>query len=453
MKAKKKILLISANRLGIPYPVYPIGLSYIKAYLEEKLPGFDTELFDLNLKTEEELKNSLLNSKPDYIGISFRNIDDTNSERSTSLIKDYEYLVSFIRQIIDARIIIGGSAFSIFPEVFFIRLNPDFGVTGEGEHSMYKLIVALEQNDDYTHIEGLVYLENSKIKINPKSCVNNIPLRLSYHDQLTDFYWEKSGMMNIQSKRGCPKNCIYCTYPLIEGKKTRTIEMDQIIEDLSFFYFKKHINYFFITDSVFNVGEEYNCQLAEKMISKGIKIQWGAYFTPQGLNRETLKLYKKSGLRHIEFGTESFSDSQLKNYGKSFVFDDVLKSSELCNELGIYFAHFLILCGYGETEITLNETFSNSLRLKNPIIFPYTGMRIYPGTILQKLAIQEKKLSPEQDLLLPVYYVSDHVDIKTVRERAEKTGQKWIFASEDYSELLNNMRANNKKGPLWHLIR
>jgi len=453
MKSKIKILLISANRLCVPYPVYPIGLSYIAAYLEKNLPGFDIELFDLNLKTEEELRTSLLNSKPDYIGISFRNIDDIHSESSTSLIKNYEYLVSFIRQITDARIIIGGSAFSIFPEVFFNRLNPDFGISGEGEHSLYKLIVALEQNEGYNHIEGLIYLENNKIKINPKSCVNNIPLRLSYHDELTDFYWKQSGMMNIQSKRGCPKNCIYCTYPLIEGKKTRIIEIDQIIEDLSFFYFKKHINYFFITDSVFNVDEGYNRQLAEKMISKGIKIQWGAYFTPQGLTREALKLYKKAGLRHIEFGTESFSDTQLKNYGKSFIFDDVLKSSELCNEAGIYVAHFLILCGYGETEITLKETFSNSLRLKNPIIFPYIGMRIYPGTILQKLAIQERKLSPEQDLLFPVYYISDHVDITTIHERAIKTGQKWIFASEDYSELLNNMRANNKKGPLWHLIR
>jgi len=453
MITRKKILLISANRLSVPYPVYPIGLSYISAYLQEKLPGFDIELFDLNLKTSVELKSLLLNSRPDYIGVSFRNADDMNSESSTSLINEYQKLISLIRQNSGALIIIGGSAFSIFPEVFFTRLNPDFGISGEGEHSMYKLIDSLEQNKDYKQVEGLVYAENNRVKINPKSCINNDTLRLSYHDEMTDFYWEKSGTMNIQTKRGCPKRCIYCTYPLIEGNKTRTIEVGQIIEDLSFFYFKKHINYFFITDSVFNVDEEYNCQLAEKMISKGIKIKWGAYFTPQGLNRETLMLYKKAGLRHIEFGTESLSNVQLKNYGKSFSVDDVLISSELCNEAGIYFAHFLILCGYGETETTLDETFSNSARMKNSIIFPYIGMRIYPGTILHKLAIKEKKLSPEQDLLFPVYYVSDQVDIESINERAKKTGQKWVFESSDYSELLNKMRANHKKGPLWHLIR
>ncbi len=35
---ENKILFISANQHKIPYPVYPIGLSYITTYLEEKLP-------------------------------------------------------------------------------------------------------------------------------------------------------------------------------------------------------------------------------------------------------------------------------------------------------------------------------------------------------------------------------------------------------------------------------
>ena len=58
MTNRKTILLISANRLSIPYPVYPIGLSYISAYLEENLPDFGIELFDLNLKTEEALQGA-----------------------------------------------------------------------------------------------------------------------------------------------------------------------------------------------------------------------------------------------------------------------------------------------------------------------------------------------------------------------------------------------------------
>ncbi len=35
---------------------------------------------------------------------------------------------------------------------------------------------------------------------------------------------EQGGLAIVQSKRGCPFHCIYCTYPLIEGRKVRVRE-------------------------------------------------------------------------------------------------------------------------------------------------------------------------------------------------------------------------------------
>ncbi len=81
---------------------------------------------------------------------------------------------------------------------------------------------------------------------------------------------------------------------------------------------------------MFNIKNKFNRQLAEKIIQSGIKLQWGAYFTPADLTKEDLQLYKRSGLTHVEFGTESFCDEQLANYGKRFSFDDVLKVSDNC---------------------------------------------------------------------------------------------------------------------------
>lgn len=453
MMKKKKILLISANRLSNPYPVYPIGLSYIESYLRDHLPGFEVEMMDMNLRTVEELIDRLDNSDPDYVGISIRNVDDSVSADSFSFTGDYKELFRVVREHSGAVLITGGSAFSIFPEEYFKALNPDFGIQGEGELSMLKLIKTLENEADFSDIEGLIFSDGEDIRINPKSRSENIPAHLSSNDELTDFYWDKSGMLNIQTKRGCPRKCIYCTYPLIEGSNVRRLDVDKVIEDLEFFYFQKQINYFFITDSVFNIDHNYNRVFAEKLIERGIRINWGAYFSPAGLNREMLSLYRKAGLKHIEFGTDSFSDTQLNNYGKGFRFRDVLKSSGLCNELGIYFAHFLILGGFGETEETLQESFENSKRIRNAIIFPYIGMRIYPGTKLFSMAVKEGNISSGQNLLQPVHYTSKNIDLNTIRQRAKETGQKWIFPEEDFSQFIANLRANNRKGPLWHLIR
>ena len=51
----KRVLFISANRYKEPYPVYPIGISYLKAYLETKLEDFEFDVFDCNLGCDEQL--------------------------------------------------------------------------------------------------------------------------------------------------------------------------------------------------------------------------------------------------------------------------------------------------------------------------------------------------------------------------------------------------------------
>lgn len=48
------ILLISANRHTSPYPVYPLGISYLKTYLERTISGIRVDTADCNLLTDEE---------------------------------------------------------------------------------------------------------------------------------------------------------------------------------------------------------------------------------------------------------------------------------------------------------------------------------------------------------------------------------------------------------------
>lgn len=449
---KKRILLISANKLIEPYPVYPLGLSYISTYLKKRLPEFDIEIFDLNLHETKDLILRLENFDPKYVGISLRNVDDTNSIDSHSFIEGYKNLVDTVRKHSSSKIIIGGSAFSIFPKELCKYLNPDYGICGEGEESFYQLLCSLEQNQIDYNIEGLVYLKDSII-VNYKRMDYLRSLELSFEKSIIDYYWQKSGMLNIQTKRGCPHHCIYCSYPVIEGRKVRTLDIDEVVKTLSDLYLNHGIDYVFFSDSVFNIMNDYNCKLAEKIIESKIKVNWGAYFSPHNLDEDMLRLFKRAGLTHIEFGTETISDQQLKNYGKHFTVDDILEKSELCNKVKVNFAHFLILCGFGETEDTLCETFENSKKIKSTIFFPYIGMRIYPRTKLAELAVKENVVDAEDDLLTPRYFISNKVDISTIKERAKQTGGKWIFPDEDNQKIMNAMRAKKWKGPLWEYAK
>ncbi len=449
---KYKLLLVSANKFAVPYPVYPLGISYLHSYLSSSMPDLEIRIFDFNLESNASFRDVLTSWSPDFTGISFRNIDDVDSMSRNIFIHDYKKIMDTVRSTVQTTLIIGGSAFSIFPKKLFGYLQPDFGIYGEGEESLSKLITCLIRKEDYTHIQGLVYSNGQEIILNPRKTFLK-QLDLNFEKSLIDFYWNKSGMMNVQTKRGCPHKCIYCTYPVIEGTKVRTLDPDKIIDTLAELYFKKNIDHVFFTDSVFNINKKFNQELAEKMISRGLQIKWGAYFSPHDLDEETLRLFFAAGLTHIEFGTESLSDSTLKHYGKHFTMEEVLEVSDLCNKVGIYYSHFLILGGYGETEDSVNEGFENSKKFENTVFFPYIGMRIYPGTRLFDLASEEGVITPGDDLLEPAYYLAKGIDYKTLKERADATGRRWVFPDEDVVTAMNRMRKRNRKGSLWHHLK
>jgi radical SAM superfamily enzyme YgiQ (UPF0313 family) len=228
---------------------------------------------------------------------------------------------------------------------------------------------------------------------------------------------------------------------------------EEIVATLKDIYFNKHITYVFFTDSLFNIHKEYNRRLCRLIIDSGVKINWGAYFAPYDLTEDDLKLYKAAGLTHIEFGTDSFSDQQLLNCRKGFTWEDVIRTSGLCDDLGIFYAHFMILAGYGETEKTLDETFEHSRQLSNTVIFPYIGMRLYPHTRLYEIAREEGKITNATDLLNPYFYVSADVNISSIKDRALSTGAKWIFPGDGSEEMMERFRAKKRRGPLWEYLR
>ena len=192
--------------------------------------------------------------------------------------------------------------------------------------------------------------------------------------------------------------------------------------------------------------------MAHRIIESGVKVSWGAYFSPNNFKKENMELYKRAGLTHIEFGTDSLSDTQLVNYKKHFTFNDIKNASDICYDLGIFYAHFLILGGIGETEQTLNETFENSKKLQHTVFFPFIGMRIYPKTELYDIAIQEGLISKE-DALKPAYYISKNCNMETLVEKALSTGKRWVFPDEEKNPIVDRLRAKKRRGPLWEYLR
>ncbi len=445
-----RVTLISLNRLREPYPVYPLATAYLKPYIEEHMPMCRVDVVDLNMLNDDELMEYIRTAQPHFICASIRNVDGANSLDRRAFFGAYRDVIDKIKSCSSSPIIIGGAGYSIFPEEFVEELGADFGIEGEGEAAICELLQALIDKTPTEDIQRVT----KRGGVRNCRCSHILSPQAEYDHTLVEYYWRESGMLNIQTKRGCPYNCIYCTYPQIDGRKVRTMSVEKIVETIAKAKRDFGANYWFFTDSVFNIKSEFNTELCEALIKRDLDISWGAYFSPSNITDEQMALYKRSGLTHIEFGTESFCNQTLEAYGKRFTFEDVLQTSELALKHNVYYSHFLILAGYGESHDQLLTTIENSRQLHHTVIFPYVGMRIYPGTELYRVALKEGVVDESTDMLMPQYYLQPDFDLAQTKELAEATGKAWIFPDAPQNEMMTMLKVKrNKKGPLWEYLR
>ncbi|MBW1635644.1 MAG: cobalamin-dependent protein, partial [Deltaproteobacteria bacterium] len=289
------ILLISPNTLIVPYPVYPIGLDYVAGSVSS---AHKVRIADLNVVSLEKLEELLVDFSPAVIGLSCRNIDNTEAGDSHHFINGFRTLVAWLRCRSKALIVCGGSGFTIMPEQVLSALGADFGIVGEGER--FSLLVdALDNGLDPLGITGVI----SPLGQQPPKPWAGDSVRLFQPDAPHNrFYLDRGGMLNLQSKRGCSFNCIYCPYPYIEGRKHRLVEPEKVARtalDLQ----DAGAKYFFITDSAFNSDINHSLAVAKAFKASGVEIPWGGFFAPVRLPSDYFVVMADAGLAHIEFGT------------------------------------------------------------------------------------------------------------------------------------------------------
>ena len=399
-----RILLISANGYDVPYAVFPLGLAQVNAAL--RAAGHQTRWVDC-LADAEPIERTLEEFQPEFVGVSLRNIDDVAFRKRETFYGTLFTLCERIRQRSKAHIIVGGSGFSIFPERLLDRSGADFGIQGEGEAGLLALLSALETGADYREIPGLVFRQNGRVCCNPQR-PDRLDRPLLGEDrprQLVDFYLSRSLMLNVQTQRGCSFECCYCTYPLIEGKRHRRRPPELVADELEQMA-ACGVRYVFVVDSVFNSSPSHVFETCEAIVRRGVKMKWGCFLRPQGLTAEQMGIMARAGLAHIEFGSDSFSDTALEAYEKKLRFEDIRHSADLAASAKVDQCHFLILGGPGETPETLEETLVNSRQLRDSVVLPIVGMRVYPGTSLHRRAIAEGAITSATELLEPFHYVA-----------------------------------------------
>lgn len=446
-----KILLISANTLTAPYPVYPLGLDYVAFALS---PAHDVGVADLMaLDGSAGLAAAIRDFSPDLIGLGLRNVDNTDISAPEGFVGQYQNLVRSIRKASDAPLVLGGSGFTIFPDEMMAALNADFGIVGEGER-LRALADALEAGADLSGLSGVI---NGRGKAKtPYPLTDPVQRRFDPAAPHVGIYLNRSGTLNLQTKRGCPFRCVYCTYPQIEGRRMRRIPPEEVA-DTAIRLQEAGARYLFITDSAFNADPDHSAAVARSFKAAGLSIPWAAFLAPMNPPSGYYQTLADAGMTHAEFGTESLSDQVLDRYGKPFRTLDVFQSHQSALDAGLYIAHYFLLGGPGEDPETLSKTLSQVDKLDKSVLFFFCGMRIYPRTALYDIALEEQQISTEQSLLSPVFYQSKSIDnqeiLHQVREKANSR-RNWIIGAggDKTADVVSRMHQRGFSGPLWEYL-
>ncbi len=399
------ILLISSNICVEPFPVYPIGMSVIAAVLTKE--GHRVTQFDILPDGMDGLEKRLKEESFDLIGLSIRNIDTVNSRKIThEIIRTPLRVIELCRKLSSAPIMLGGPGFSLLPEEIMQVSGADYGVVGEGEKAVAELVS--EIHSGRTDIPKLRVGE-------PLNQV--VPL---YSDELMAYYYKNVHMIPIQTKRGCPFKCVYCTYPLLEGHRIRQRDVDPVLDQMTELAAKMPDAMFFFVDSVFNDPGGQYLKLLNRMKERGLRFPYAAFISPGNLSDAEIDLMTECGLISTELGLDGASDIALRGLRKNFTFEEARHVTKALMERKVGVNTNLMFCGPGETYDTIREGIDNILSLIPAYSAVFSGIRILPGTPLYTIA-KEKNLVPDNwNGIDELFYFEPGLDPETVNTLLEK---------------------------------
>lgn len=337
----------------------PLGLAYLSAVLEQQ--GIQADIHDDYLLKWGNDRVAELAQDYDVIGIT--------GLTATSLVA-----IDLAKQLKDKFLICGGAHATLFPNQMIEYFNTV--VKGEGEN----VIVDIVKNKKTGIIDGI---KTENLDTLPMPARHKLPLE---QYPLQNEFLSANRVFSMNTSRGCPYLCQFCSVKSIWGRTYRAFSPDRVAGEINFLIKNYQANGIYFREDNFTFNRERVQGICMRI--RNLNIEWVCESRIEHLDEDLIRLMAHTGCRAIWFGTESGSNRVLRMLHKGVNKEKAVETFRLCKKYGIRAGASFVIGLPGETKDEIYETLDFAHRLDSY----YTWFNYYlgiPGSDLYDRIIRE----------------------------------------------------------------
>ena len=288
-------------------------------------------------------------------------------------------------------VILGGPHVTFLPDEALG--HADLVVRGEGEGAMNALL-DLWQNGyvkateaEYAQVPNLSWQDAAgAIHHNPMgpwiADLDALPVPdFSLADGTADCGFGGKKTVMVQTSRGCPFDCSFCSVTGMFGKKFRLRSVESVLEEVRRYNTKDH--FVFFCDDNFTANKRRARELAEAMIRERFRFQWSTQVrTDLARDPELVRLMKRAGCHTVFIGFESVNPKSLTEMKKSQSLEDIQNAIRVVQGAGIHI-HGMFVFGFEEDDwrtVEATVELAREMKLTSVqllILTPLPGSELY----------------------------------------------------------------------------
>lgn len=298
--------LVGFNRLARPEPL-------ALEILASSLPNHDVRILDLRVEdAPDALQNELVAFQPRLVGVTGYTTDVPSALELLKSVKGTDPSI---------RTVVGGHHASLQPLDFDLP-EADFVVIGEGEVTLPALVEALESGRDFRQVLGLIYREGMhQVYVGPRPPLRDldtspVPDREAtrrYRDRYYLRFWQ--GAYTMESARGCPYRCNFCSVWRFYGGKCRLKKASTVVDQIAAI----HGEFVAFVDDNFLQNLPRADTIFQRVKTLGLKKHFWMQARSDSIVKrpDLIEKWASIGLTTVLMGLEAFRDEDLAKVNKS----------------------------------------------------------------------------------------------------------------------------------------